>query len=160
VSEKTAWSALLGVDLGDDEPEIDEDFDRYSARSQKAYEAGQKARVLWFIQECLFRDKPIPAWAKRALNEVLYAIRDDDRVRSWDDVLGRLFPKGKHPRAERRKAEIAGFLHHRVCERHAGGEPIGKALFESVGEEFGIGATLTEEIYRQVLRENYFEPEE
>lgn len=130
-------------------PVIDEGFEEYSARAQEAFKSGKRQALLWFIRSCFARNMPVPRWAKRAFYDLMDEITWRDGVQSWDDIFGPLYEKGKQPAAEQRRRQISFLLDDRVRERHEAGEPISKGLFEAVGKEFGIGATLAEKIYRR-----------
>ncbi len=125
----------------------DEDFEFDSARAYNAYVAGDKGRLLWFLNFCLVYRRPIPDWVREKFCAA-YLKGAKVKVRSWDEVFGRPLKKGKQLKAERRKREIAEKIWHRVMElHHKANMPIGKELFETVGEKLGIGGTLVSDIY-------------
>lgn len=69
------------------------------------------------------------------------------QVASWDEAFGRQYSKGTHLSALRREREMGPKIYRAVeAARHAGAA-VDKILFEEVGEEFGLGATLTGELY-------------
>jgi hypothetical protein len=124
-------------------------------QAERAYKAGNKSRILHGVVLCtafgLDRRK-WPQWLDRAFNDA-YAAGISGAIASWDEVFGRPIPKGKRRKAYQLQRQSTLAIVHRVEQLHAtrgkGGKktPIDKGLFETVGEEFGIGATTASKIY-------------
>jgi len=110
------------------------------------FERGDKVALLGAIRICANHDLPLPDWASRAF------IRAYDRVLrldtgSWDDAFGRPYPKGKHLSAMRKKRMYRYPVRVAVAREHKAGRAIDASLFEKIGDEFGLGKTLTAELY-------------
>ena len=109
--------------------------------------SGKEAReALNCISDCFLINNPIPEWAQKALINAVARV-NSFQVKSWDEVFGRPLEKGKQLEAQRRKFELMEQIFQRVQERHEAGEFIVKGLFESVGQELGIGGTVASKIY-------------
>jgi len=111
------------------------------------FKAGDKQILLWAIDEYAQRRLPIPEWAAKALNDLIYrAVRGD--LASWDDAFGKIFVDHRQKRAKSLALMLQVWA--RVCQRSDAGESKVEDLFASVGEEFNIGATLVKELYGKV----------
>lgn len=125
---------------------------RGNKRAQEAFEGGERGRLLWVVGRHLKEEKPLPAWARDALLDVIHRARTF-QIGSWDEAFGRLLEKGEQLAAKRRRWVLARPICNRVWERHEAGEPLTKALFESVGRELdgaAVSGTVVEEIYYYV----------
>jgi hypothetical protein len=118
---------------------------------KRDFDAGDKGAVISAIEVCFRNESPVPGWAQNEFINVCGDIHFG-RSKSWDEVFGRPHKKGAQLGAMRRKKRLGLPVLVRVRERHAGGEPIGKDLFDSVGEELGIGGTLVSEIYSEAKK--------
>lgn len=128
---------------------------RFLANGRERYEAGHKSELLYCLHYCVVNGVPIPDWLKQAF-ERAYDDVHTYKVKSWDDVFGRPLKKGRQLKTERRKLEIAGPIWSRVHELHRAGRgrPIDKALFDRVGNEFGISGTVAAELYYAIIHEH------
>lgn len=112
---------------------------------------GSGFAVLTAVRECGTHSLVMPDWLVYAFNRRYDAVLNF-RALSWDDSesFGRPYPKGTNRAAKRKKRvlSIAVFNDVRRSVESQPGTPIDKALFEKVGAEHAIGATLAEEYYR------------
>jgi hypothetical protein len=142
----------------EDEETNNEDFAKSEQRAQAAVERNEKGALLYFISHCFTNNQPVPDWAKKAFNAACWkGVRFE--IKSWDDVFGRPLKKGQHQATERRNMQIARTIWERVCDRSGAGEGIGKKLFDSIGNEFGVSGTVAEQIYYGVLKERKESPD-
>jgi hypothetical protein len=117
------------------------------------FKAGDKQILLWAIDDYAQRGQPIPDWAARALNEVIYRAAQGE-LDSWDDAFGKIFASMQKRRAQ----TLARMLdvYYRVRELHAEGHAIDNDLFECVGKELKLtasGKTSVQELYLRVKAE-------
>jgi hypothetical protein len=129
--------------------EHDDDFLEQMCRR---YEGGDKTALPYSLNYCITNNHPIPPWLAMAFREACHKVLMHE-VKSWDEVLGRPLKKGKQLAVEQRNMKIAFPLWERVRERHKGGAAIDKGLFEEVGGEFEVGATVASELYYEMCRE-------
>ena len=78
------------------------------------------------------------------------------RVKSWDEAFGAPLPKGARLQDRRRHRELgpAVWLEVRQLLNSLSPPAIDEALFEQVGQKFGIKKTLAQEIYYEWQRRN------
>lgn len=112
---------------------------------------GSGAAVLAAVRECGTHGLVMPDWLVYAFNRRYDAVLNF-RAISWDapESFGRPHPKGTNMAAKRKKRVLSFAIFNGVrhfLQSHPG-IPIDKALFEKVGGEHAIGATLAEEYYR------------
>ena len=113
---------------------------------KRQFEAGDKSALLQAIYGCLQLRRPMPEWLQVAfLNACEAAERFE--IRSWNEVFGPPVPKGTHLKTERRNAQLRWTIIERVEALKAEERTVDKGLFEQVGEELGITATLVSDIY-------------
>ncbi len=72
------------------------------------------------------------------------------KVASWDEAFGKPFPKGTHLAKLRKVRKYKSEVYRLVRQGSAQGKGIGKILFEEVGDELGLNATETEELYYRI----------
>jgi hypothetical protein len=114
---------------------------------EERFNRDDKQILLWALAECARTGEPIPEWAGRALNNVIYAaVRGD--LASWDEAFGKIFVDHRQGRAQSLALMLKVWA--RIYQRHHAGESKLEELFQSVGEEFGIGATLVKELHGKV----------
>lgn len=122
-------------------------------QEQERFAAGDRGALLAAVRECARCGLPMPEWVAaafiRSYDQVLNC-----RVKSWDEAFGAPFPKGSHLNALRKRRKLRVFVHSAVIDRvqRDPSTPIDKGLFESVGEEFNIGASQAEELYYSAVR--------
>jgi hypothetical protein len=117
------------------------------------FNVGDKQILLWAIDDAAQRGLPIPKWATKALNDLLYRAAEGE-FRSWDDAFGKIFA-GKQQRRIQTLSRMLD-VYYRVCELNAEGHAIDNALFERVGEELKLparGKTTIQDLYLQVKAE-------
>jgi len=116
----------------------------FSLDNQREYCSGEKRALIRTIVTCSQFNVKLPAWAREAIVEAYISLPE-----SWDDVFGRpvVVDKGKSVEAERRRRRIGTAVIARVRELNSQGESIGPALFEKVGEEFGVSGSTVKGIY-------------
>jgi hypothetical protein len=112
--------------------------------NERDYRGGEKRALIMTICVCSRFNVKLPAWARKAIVEAYISL-----PKSWNDVFGRpvVVAKGKNVEAERRRRRIGTRVIGRVRELNSQGEPIGPALFEKVGEEFGVSGSTIKGIY-------------
>ena len=124
---------------------------RYLERARLQYEQGHKRQLLYCLDFCLRNNVQVPPWAKQGLSNALDAANSYG-IKSWDEVFGKILPKGKRIATQRRHAEISWDLFSRVGDLHKAGAAIDEGLFEKVGKEFGVGKTVASELYYETGR--------
>jgi hypothetical protein len=102
---------------------------------------GDKRALIRTIAICSRFNVKLPAWVREAIVEAWLS-----PPKSWDDVFGRPYAKGKKVAAERLRRRIGIAVIGRVKELNLH-QPIDTALFEQVGKEFGVKASMVREIY-------------
>jgi hypothetical protein len=115
--------------------------------------AGDKQILLWAINESAQSRRPIPKWAAKALNDLLYRAAEGEFC-SWDDAFGKIFA-GKQQRRVQTLSRMLD-VYYRVRELSAEGHAIDNALFERIGEELKLparGKTTIQDLYLQVKAE-------
>lgn len=90
----------------------------------------------------------MPEWVRDEYLEVYQKVSSYE-VASWDDVLGRRVPIGKHLTAARKRNKLCGEIFINVMMIKAEGEnvPTDERLFAEVGAKFNIGKTLASEYF-------------
>jgi hypothetical protein len=123
-------------------------FEDYSALQRKECEAGNITALLPMILICVEHQKPLPDWAGTAF-ENAYHLVVTGGARSWDDVFGKPYPKGKHVHSSSGKLSRAFEVHTRVQDIHKKkGLPIDVGLFDRVGRDTGFGgSTVVGQLY-------------
>jgi hypothetical protein len=117
------------------------------------FNASDKQMLLWAIDDYAQRGKPIPQWAAKALNDIIYRAAEGEFA-SWDNAFGKIFAGIQKRRAQ----TLARMLdvYYRVRELHAEGNAIDNVLFERVGKELKLrasGKTSVQELYLMVKAE-------
>ena len=117
------------------------------------FNASDKQMLLWAIDDYAQRRKPIPPWAAKALNDIIYRAAEGE-FSSWDDAFGKIFAGIQKRRAQ----TLARMLdvYYRIRELHAKGHAIDNVLFERVGKELKLrasGKTSVQELYLMVKAE-------
>lgn len=113
---------------------------------RKKFEQGDKMALLAAIRTCANHDLPLPRWASRAF-VVAYDRVLNCKLGSWDDAFGRPYPKGSHLSALRKRRLYTMPVRMAVTRASESGRPIDETLFEEIGQQFGLGKTLTMELY-------------
>ena len=119
------------------------------------YDQGDRTQILYCLYSCFVAGVPTPPWLEEAFTDAYRGVFQF-KIKSWDDVFGRPLNKSTRPARERRNRRIANDIYERVEERHkeltdkGRKRPIDKSLFEAVGKEFGVGGTVTSELYYEV----------
>jgi hypothetical protein len=111
------------------------------------FEKGDRQILLWAIEDCARQKLPVPDWAAKELNDIIYRAVTGD-LASWDEAFGKLFVDHRRTRAQSLALMLKVWA--RIQQRNQAGESKLEDLFVSVGEEFGIGATLVKELYGKV----------
>jgi hypothetical protein len=114
---------------------------------------GDKQILLWAIDDAAQRGLPIPPWAARALNEVIYRAAEGE-LDSWDEAFGKIFAGIQKRRAQTLTRMLD--VYYRVRELRAEGHAIDNNLFERVGDELRLhasGKTTVQELYLRVKAE-------
>jgi hypothetical protein len=109
---------------------------------------GDKSAILEAMVLCNCVHKvAAPAWLSDAF-AASYKAAKDGSVRSWDDVFERPLPKGTHLKQfhYRKDLTFSVWCLAAMIRAHADA-PIDDALFERIGEIFGIGRRLAKELY-------------
>jgi hypothetical protein len=124
----------------------DEDFAEYESNMQNEVAAGDKGALLRLICECFRTGRAVPQWAQEKFQNAIDKVGRLE-TKSWDEVFGRPLKKGKQMEAARRRAKLSTKIWNRVRELNAAGEPISKPLFAKIGKEFGVSATIADDMY-------------
>jgi len=120
---------------------------------ENRFKKGDKQILLWAIDYYAQKKQPIPEWAAKALNELIYCAAVG-KFASWNDAFGKIFVQ-----IQRRKAQtLARMLdvYYRVRELHAEGHSIDNCLFERVGKELKMpasGRTTVQGLYLRAKKE-------
>ena len=115
---------------------------------EQRYANGNRFALLHAINICAKYYLVIPEWARDAFIEGFSAV-GSFRTNSWDDAFGRPYPKRMRMSMARRRRDLLPKVYNRVRQilDAAPGTPVSEALFEQVGDEFGIGKTLCSQLY-------------
>ena len=128
---------------------IDPDFPAVGSFEDR-FRAGDKQILLWAIDDYAQRGEPVPQWAAKELNDIIYSAAEG-KYTSWNDAFGKIFAGMQRRRAQ----TLARMLdvYYRVYELHAKGHPIDNRLFERGGKELKLpasGKTTVQELYLRV----------
>jgi len=122
-----------------------------------AYEAGDTFAVLHAVADCAKHELVMPEWVKRGfLNR--YRMVTRHKVKLLDEAFGTFLPKGAKLPAYRQEWEKGLLAYYEVERLHKEGQPIGTALFESVGKSLNIGSKARDYYYayKESLTSKYF----
>ena len=146
--EERAYVAAGGEKNGMDSP-----MERAYNRSQVRFihkhvyeELGEPFSVLTAIYYCAYYDWDMPEWLRKAFME-RYDLLAQYKVKSTDEAFGTYLAKNAKLPAHRQWYEKSIAATTAVIERHERGEPIGPALFESVGESLNISGSKVSDYY-------------
>jgi hypothetical protein len=108
---------------------------------------GDKSAIIPAVNRFLMlNEEAVPEWLLNVFSGA-YMRALEYEIHSWDEVFGPPLPKGRSRRAALRQLKLDLPIYERVEELSAAGHRRDKALFEQVGEEFGISSTLASNIY-------------
>jgi len=113
----------------------------------EAFRRNDKNALIRAIRCCGRERVVMPEWVVTAFAHATsewYSMR----YKELGEALGLQWPKGKHIAAFRQRRELALTVFSRVQELHNSGSAIDVGLYERVGQEFGIKATLVGEYCR------------
>lgn len=132
---------------------MDSMLDAFLKGCEEEFNSGNKWALMNALMACAHSRAPMPGWASKAYLAAFEACRTA-KVKSWDDVFGEPWPKGTSRTATHRRLTTMWPLFHEINKRKIGNPalPIGVALFEEVGQQFGIGKTLASEFYYEAKR--------
>jgi len=116
---------------------------------RKSYETGERFALMNALRICARCALPMPDWVARAYIRGYDAVVNA-RSKSWDEAFGEPYPKGTHLNALRKRRKFQFAVWNRVMEAKHRGVPTDEALFEQIGEEFGIKKTLAQEYFASV----------
>jgi hypothetical protein len=125
------------------------DLDRLKAQ----FESGDRWALLAAVRKCANHSLVMPSWVANgfiaAYDTVLSA-----RIGSWDEALGRPYPKGRHLHNARqdRERRFDVWLRIRNILSQEPDIAVDDALFERVGRELGIGKTRANRLYYEAER--------
>ena len=122
---------------------------KFLSECQLHYESGQRnaliVAILWCIQEGL----PPSPWLRNECKKAWRTVK-----KSWDEVFGPPFPKGKHWHYYNRNLKIGDRLKERIEFLHEKeGRSITPKLFKDVGKEFGVSGSTASDIYYETKEE-------
>lgn len=119
---------------------------------RQLFASGEGYALMLAIVICARHDLVMPKWVARAYTDAFDKV-NGYRVRSWDEAFGARTKKGAHLEPLRQRWLIGPGVLMRVREikREKPETPIDNALFERVGQEFGIGRALASELYYESL---------
>ncbi len=118
---------------------------------------GDKAAILNALEICFSYHFPIPRWCREAYKESFIAIALYE-AKTWEDIFGRLHPKGTHIETKRQDRFKSYGVYIRI-KKMKEADPtvaIDGGLFESIGKELGVGGKTTAEKYYYAWK-NHFE---
>lgn len=117
-----------------------------------AVEDGDGFAVLACVRICGTSGLTMPDWLVSAFNRRYDAVLNCDAV-SWDDPLafGSPYPKSTNLNALKKRRIGRLRMWCGVAEAVKAGESVNKILFERLGEPYGYGKTLAENLYREAL---------
>lgn len=121
---------------------------------QSNYQASNNGcEILRGVKICATSDIVLPDWLADAFCNRYYEVVSRS-VDSWDKAFGKPFPKGKHLNAMRKEWNLSIRVYNEIRSILLAlpDTPIDKSLFERVGAQFGLGATLAEEYYYSILK--------
>lgn len=139
-------------------------FDQWVALSMLdsmkiAFEGGDSFTLMRAIRLCANHDLVMPDWVRRGFILAFDKV-NGYRAKSWDEVFGKPLPKGANLNALRKKREKSILVWNEVHRRLHTNKiwdkssktwkplvPIDDELFTEVGQQFGLGLTLTKEYY-------------
>ena len=122
---------------------------------QSNYQTSNSGReILRGVKICAANDIVLPDWLADAFCNRYYEVVNCS-VDSWDKAFGKPFPKGKHLNAMRKERNLSIRVYNEIRNilLAVPDTPIDKSLFERVGAQFGLGATLAEEYYYSRLKQ-------
>ncbi len=125
-----------------------------------AIENGDGFAVLACVRTCGTSGLTMPDWLVSAFNRKYDAVLDC-RASSWDDpkAFGAPYPKGTNLNALRKRRIGRLRMWSGVVQAVQTGQKVNKIFFERLGEPYGYGKTLAEELYREALKINgLFDP--
>jgi hypothetical protein len=107
--------------------------------------------LMYAIRICARHALPLPDWVARAYSEAYDKVHKY-HARSWDEVFGKPYPKGRHLSASRKLLEKSQGVWAEITKikEECPNRPIDEFLFEEVGEKFNIGKTKASEYYYAV----------
>ncbi|HOT29026.1 MAG TPA: hypothetical protein PLU72_12645 [Candidatus Ozemobacteraceae bacterium] len=115
-------------------------------KRREAIEGGDGLAILSCMRDCARSGMIAPGWLAEAFVTRCDSVFDF-KARSWDEVFGKPFPKRRKIETAREEHEKMFLVYAVALGRHKDGERIDKALFESVGDLFGMCGTRAEELY-------------
>jgi hypothetical protein len=109
---------------------------------------GEQSIILDALFLCSLHSLPIPQWCQMAYLESYRKVKHY-KAKSWDDVFGKPHKKGVHLAAKKDEREKSLLVYYAIkqIKQNESSTRTDKALFERVGAEYGICATLAEEFY-------------
>jgi len=107
------------------------------------YKEGDKQAIIDAMYVCADACLDHPDWLRNAFLNSVQAVRGYG-AKSWDEVFGKPHDKGVNIRARAKKIKYQWAVYASVKNS---GRAIDASLFEDVGKFYGLGKTLTEEIY-------------
>lgn len=120
-------------------------------------EGGDGLLMMWAVNLCLQTGLAAPPWLWRIFGKAVDAVRTA-KVKSWDSVLGKPLPKGKHLGKRQEQRTHGAFIHIDVEDAVRAGRARDNDLFEEIGSKYGLGRERTREIYKkhkEAIRERY-----
>ena len=122
---------------------VQRDLAAFGELKEKQFHSGNSRALIqtifWYSQA----RRPIPDWAVAAISKAYMQIASG-RALSWDEVFGKLHPKGRHRSALKDDYDKM-FKVYLLVENS--GEFIEPALFWSIGKKLGIGARRCSDLY-------------
>lgn len=116
------------------------------------YEKGDKFFLMLAIKTCAEFSVDLPEWVKNnfidSYNKIINA-----QYKSWDEVFGKPFKSGSHIAAIEKKKKYQ-FKVWAAIQIHLIDNPtaaIDAQLFETIGQKFNLGKTLTSDYYYSVI---------
>lgn len=151
-SEALSQLALQSLDSGPTSPVFQYAAVMRCNAQRVAVENGDGFAVLACVRTCGTSGLTMPDWLVFAFNRRYDAVLNC-RAASWDDPMafGSPYPKSTNLSALKKRRLGRVRMWNEVVQAVKAGERVNKILFERLGEPYGYGKTLAEELYREAL---------
>jgi hypothetical protein len=117
-------------------------------RLRQKFIDGDKAALLEAMYYWMwnYEHDSMPRWLFNHFLNAYEAVRQA-QAKSWDDVFGEPWPKGRHVESLGYRYRISHPLYELVERAREAGTPVDDRLFEEVGAQFDVKKTIAKQIY-------------
>jgi hypothetical protein len=149
-------SQLPATGAGTDDQLLEAARAELEASRERCEEAGGGCSIMAAVALCGTHDIAMPGWLSDAFIRMRSRVVDGE-VTSWDEAIGRAWPRGARPAAARRKKVLKARIHAAVWRR-VKGDPtvrINRLLFDEIGElpEICSGGSKVATLYYEAIKE-------